>query len=64
MAFGLDRGQAVAVAFLIQAQQIIPVTVLGVCLAPEFILKAKKRRADAPSALPVDSNGTGERRRQ
>ena len=64
VAFGLDRGQAVAVAFLIQAQQIIPVTVLGVCLAPEFILKAKKRRDGAPSALPVDSKGTGERRRQ
>lgn len=43
VAFGLDRGQAVAVALLIQAQQILPVTLLGVFLAPEFILKSKRR---------------------
>ena len=30
VAFGLDKDQAIAVALLIQAQQIIPVTVLGV----------------------------------
>jgi hypothetical protein len=33
--FGMDKDQAVAVAFLIQAQQIIPVTLLGVALAPD-----------------------------
>jgi glycosyltransferase 2 family protein len=40
--FGMDRDQAIAVAFLIQTQQIIPVTLLGVVLAPEFIFKRKK----------------------
>jgi phosphatidylinositol alpha-mannosyltransferase len=45
-AFGMDQNQAIAVAFLIQAQQIIPVTLLGVALAPEFIFKQAKRRAD------------------
>ncbi len=42
VAFGMDKDQAIAVAFLIQAQQIIPVTLLGVVLAPEFIFKRKK----------------------
>ena len=44
-AFGMDNNQAIAVAFLIQAQQIIPVTLLGVALAPEFIFKKGQRRA-------------------
>ncbi len=35
----MDATQAIAVAFLIQTQQIIPVTLLGVALAPEFIFK-------------------------
>jgi uncharacterized protein (TIRG00374 family) len=41
-AFGMDKDQAIAVAFLIQTQQIIPVTLLGVALAPEFIFKRKQ----------------------
>jgi uncharacterized protein (TIRG00374 family) len=54
--FGLDYNAAVAVAFLIQAQQIIPVTLLGVALAPEFIFKQTKRRAsDAPGEIPSAS---------
>ena len=40
--FGMDKDQAIAVAFLIQTQQIIPVTLIGVALAPEFIFKRKK----------------------
>jgi len=44
-AFGMDSDQAIAVAFLIQTQQIIPVTLLGVALAPEFIFKKRKTRA-------------------
>ena len=56
VAFGLDRNQAIAVALLIQAQQILPVTALGVALAPEFIFKAHKRRkADAPGEIPSES---------
>lgn len=46
-AFGMDSDQALAVAFLIQTQQIIPVTLIGVALAPEFIFKRRKgHRAD------------------
>jgi uncharacterized protein (TIRG00374 family) len=57
-AFGMDREQAIAVAFLIQAQQIIPVTLLGVALAPEFIFRQPKRRAtDAPGEIPSVSRG-------
>src|SRR3954468_15142601 len=56
VAFGLDRDQAIAVAFLIQAQQILPVTLLGVALAPEFIFKAQKRRKDdIPGEIPRTS---------
>jgi len=52
-AFGMDQDQAIAVAFLIQAQQILPVTLLGVALAPEFIFKQSKRRAtDTPGEIP------------
>jgi uncharacterized protein (TIRG00374 family) len=56
VAFGLDQNKAIAVAFLIQAQQILPVTLLGVALAPEFIFKAQKRRkADVPGEIPSES---------
>lgn len=41
-AFGMDKDQAVAVAFLIQTQQIIPITLIGVAMAPEFIFRRKK----------------------
>ena len=62
-AFGLDKDQAIAVAFLIQAQQILPVTLLGVALAPEFIFKAqKRRRGDVPGEIPSESRPQGERR--
>ena len=44
VAIGLDRNQAIAVAFLIQTQQILPVTLMGVALAPEFLLKRGKTR--------------------
>jgi uncharacterized protein (TIRG00374 family) len=40
--FGMDSDKAIAVALLIQTQQIIPVTLIGVALAPEFIFKRKK----------------------
>jgi uncharacterized protein (TIRG00374 family) len=60
-AFGLDRDQAIAVAFLIQAQQILPVTLLGVALAPEFIFRQPKRRKDdAPGEIPSESRTTPE----
>jgi glycosyltransferase 2 family protein len=56
VAFGLDRNTAIAVAFLIQAQQILPVTLLGVAMAPEFIFKAQKRRStDVAGEIPSES---------
>jgi uncharacterized protein (TIRG00374 family) len=56
VAFGLDKEQAIATAFLIQAQQILPITLLGIGLAPEFIFKAQKRRQDDERGeLPIDS---------
>ena len=42
VAFGMDKDQAIAVAFLIQTQQIIPITLIGVAMAPEFIFRRKK----------------------
>jgi uncharacterized protein (TIRG00374 family) len=55
-AFGMDQNQAIAVAFLIQAQQILPVTLLGIALAPEFIFSKSKRRAsDVPGEIPSAS---------
>jgi uncharacterized protein (TIRG00374 family) len=37
--FGVQQDQAVAVSLLIQALQVLPLTLLGVALAPEFIFK-------------------------
>jgi uncharacterized protein (TIRG00374 family) len=63
VAFGLNENAAIAVAFLIQAQQILPVTLLGVALAPEFIFKAAKhRKTDRPGEIPSASRPDGERR--
>jgi uncharacterized protein (TIRG00374 family) len=48
-AFGLDKERAVAVALLIQTQQILPVTALGVALAPHFVFRrGQGRRATDP----------------
>ena len=51
-AFGLDQDQAIAVAFLIQTQQILPVTILGVALAPEFIFQKRRKAARPDNILP------------
>ena len=40
--FGATRDHAIAVSLLLQTLQIIPVTLLGVAMAPEFLLKRKK----------------------
>jgi uncharacterized protein (TIRG00374 family) len=50
--FDAPRDAAIAVALLIQTLQIIPVTLLGVALAPEFLLR-RGRRASATAALPT-----------
>jgi uncharacterized protein (TIRG00374 family) len=53
-AFGMEKDQAIAVAFLIQTQQIIPVTLLGIGLAPEFIFK-KRRPLGSDRAIDEQS---------
>jgi uncharacterized protein (TIRG00374 family) len=58
VAFGMDRDKAIAVAFLIQTQQIIPVTLLGVALAPEFIFKRKKVTRADDEGLRLESRAT------
>jgi uncharacterized protein (TIRG00374 family) len=58
-AFGLDENQALAVAFLIQTQQILPVTILGIALAPEFIFQ-KRRKAARPDNILPDEPVLGE----
>jgi len=45
--FGIGRSDAIAVSLLIQTLQIIPVTLLGVALAPEFILKRSRALQEA-----------------
>lgn len=46
--FGVVEANAVAVAVLIQALQIIPTTLIGVALAPEFIFR---RKAETPTEV-------------
>ncbi|HEY2375414.1 MAG TPA: lysylphosphatidylglycerol synthase transmembrane domain-containing protein [Gemmatimonadaceae bacterium] len=51
-AFGFDENTAIAVAFLIQTQQILPVTILGIGLAPEFIFQKRRKAARPDNILP------------
>ena len=51
-AFGFDENTALAVAFLIQTQQILPVTILGIALAPEFIFQKRRKVARPDNILP------------
>lgn len=46
--FGVNEASAVGVAVLIQALQIIPTTLIGVALAPEFIFR---RKAKTPATV-------------
>lgn len=41
--FGVSRNDAIAVSLLIQTIQILPLTLIGVVLAPEFIFKRSKK---------------------
>jgi uncharacterized protein (TIRG00374 family) len=45
--FGIPRDDAIAVSLLIQTLQILPMTLIGVALAPEFILKRSRERKGA-----------------
>jgi uncharacterized protein (TIRG00374 family) len=51
-AFGMNRDQAIGVAFLIQTQQILPVTLLGVALAPEFLFFKRRKTPREGNVLP------------
>lgn len=55
--FGVERNDAIAVSLLIQTLQILPVTLVGVMLAPEFIFRRKQSRetldSDAGSGAGV-----------
>jgi len=42
--FGIARNDAIAVSLLIQTLQILPMTVVGIALAPEFLFKKRARR--------------------
>ena len=42
--FGVDRDAAIAASLLIQTLQIIPLTIVGVALAPEFVFKKRQAR--------------------
>ena len=41
--FGVSRDDAIAVSLLIQTLQILPLTLLGIALAPEFIFRKGKK---------------------
>lgn len=43
--FGVPRDPAIAVSLLIQTLQVVPVTILGVALAPEFVFKKHGKAA-------------------
>lgn len=51
-AFGMDKDAATAVAFLIQAQQILPVTLLGLIAAPHLIFEKRRKTARPDNVLP------------
>ena len=44
--FGVSRDDAIAVSLLIQTIQILPLTLVGIALAPEFIFKRSGEAAD------------------
>ena len=44
--FGVARDDAIAVSLLIQTLQILPMTLLGVAMAPEFILRRGKKDSE------------------
>ncbi len=53
--FGIERSDAIAVSLLIQTVQIIPITLAGIALAPEFIFR---RRASGSLSQKSDELAT------
>ncbi len=50
--FGANQDDAVAVAVLLQTLQVIPVTILGIALAPEFVFR--RRKTPRPGEPPIE----------
>ncbi len=48
--FGVSRNDAIAVSLLIQTLQILPVTLVGVMLAPEFILRKRRQPSEVTAS--------------
>ncbi|MEO5588514.1 MAG: lysylphosphatidylglycerol synthase transmembrane domain-containing protein [Gemmatimonadaceae bacterium] len=58
--FGISRNDAIAVSLLIQSLQILPVTLIGMALAPEFIFTRSRTRkvrnhSSGTPEIPADS---------
>jgi len=54
--FGIARNDAIAISLLIQTLQILPLTLLGIALAPEFIFRrGKKDRETEAIAQTIDA---------
>jgi uncharacterized membrane protein YbhN (UPF0104 family) len=51
-AFGMDKDQATGVALLIQMQQILPVTILGVVASPGIFTARRRKTARPDNILP------------
>lgn len=51
-AFGMDKDQATGVAFLIQIQQILPVTILGLLASPGILSAERRHRVRPDNILP------------
>lgn len=43
--FGVARDPAIAISLLIQTLQVVPITILGVALAPEFVFRKRRQGA-------------------
>ena len=46
--FGVARDPAIAISLLIQTLQVVPITILGVALAPEFVFKKRGKNGVKP----------------
>lgn len=60
VAFGMDKDQATGVAFLIQIQQILPVTVLGFLASPGILLERRRETARPDNILPGEPGPAAE----
>ena len=57
-AFGMDKDAAIGVAFLIQTQQILPVTLLGLFVAPELLFERRRKTERPDNILPGEPSPT------